>query len=198
MADPLDQQAIHDPSGETHTPAPDPARGWKLLSGLLFVAWMALFIYHIVLLGQASAQRVKEMSVLKEAHFREQQAALEHKAITLARALQLASPALITEEGQRLAQHYFADLLSDRQLAFIAFYDETGTVCATTDLRLMRDTAPAIPKRAHRLSTATHEADIEVIGPITTADGKVLGVVRIGLAYGFSKEAALTPPAHGK
>lgn len=189
------------------TAAPRPRRQmpktWLIVTGVL------IFI-NLTTLGIGKfkeGQLHKQLKKADAAHAQQQQKmqaeyndkiknVIKREGETLARSVQMVNPQLLTDRGQEKALSYFQSLLEDPNIEFIALFDANGTMCATTNLRLMgKVSVPPGLTDAVVSKGGGYGAGVQYFGPITRSDGQPAGTVLIGMNFNTDQAVKVAKPS---
>ena len=159
---------------------PSRRRFWLILTGILV-------LLNLVTLGMGHLQAKqlrRQMQAREEAHQAQVKALITREGKTLARAAQMVNPQLLTNRGQEMALAYFAGLLENPNIEFIALFDANGAMTATTNMRL-KGQVSVPPGLADIVASEGGElgAEVQFFGPITRGDGALAGAVLIGMNF---------------
>ncbi len=147
---------------------------WLILTGILL---LLLYITYFVGKARVSSTEARYKSALMESATR--------KGDAVAASIRLINPQLLSDDGQRAAQAYFAGIMKDPDIAYLVILDQQGQVRATSDLRFLREPAQPVSDLGGKTRgrTPADGANTEMMGPITDIDGKQIGAVRVGISY---------------
>ena len=195
-----DSEKIIDPTATS--PRRQWPRFWLILTGLLVLLNLITLAVGKYQQGQ-TLQKMKQANVAHAQALQAMQAEYDGKLTalltqegkTLARAVQMVNPQLLTDQGQKKALNYFQGLLEDQHIEFIALFDANGTICATTNLRLVgKATVPAGLTDAVVSKNGNYGADVQFFGPITSSNGQSVGTVLIGMNFDAAKAVKTARP----
>ena len=147
---------------------------WLVISGVLLLLWIITFIVGKTTISSTES---RYQSLLKEQ--------IDRKGEVVASVFSLAHPSLLSEEGQRIAQKYFTEIMKDEDILYLTLLNNNGEVCATSDLRFTRDKAETLPDFAGKTISrpAPDGVNVEYYGPIHDTNGMQVGAVRVGVSY---------------
>ena len=103
--------------------------GWLIFIGLLIIGWLISFFMT------SSAMNSQRKVYRKE--IRQQ---IMEKGKLIAASFRQTDSAILSENGQQLAQGYFSEIMQDENIVFITVLDRNGVVRATSDLRFFART----------------------------------------------------------